>query len=584
MFVRSRSFKSGLVGLSCALSVAACGSGLDEAASDTEASETGADASDTSNTNAEPSGTSAADGGSIGPVDDDDGGGTGTAGTTSSTEQPTEGSGDTTTGGEPLPPYDTSVEWTPCPLYTYGQGTGADCADIEVPLDWTDPAGPRIDVFVKRIGNPEGDKQLWMLMGGPGAPGSGYEADAESFVNADPELVVYLPDHRGVGRSARLGCSVQEAAASEEGPSISPSEWPACLDDLQQTWGDGLAQFTTSNAARDVGWMSNKLRGDQDVHIYGASYGTYWGHRFAQLYPDGAQSLTLLGIAPPGFNFARFTEQYDEVGRAFIASCSDDPLCASKLGPDAESTMEEIMNQVDDGLCPEALAAGLDRQTLKVFFSSRLSWSWSERALVPAILYRLQRCNAQDAAVLVAAAPSMLNALAGVVGDPYFSPVLNNHVSISELWFPPIPTVQESQAAADAALFGLGSTERRVVLAPMWPAYEQDEYASEYAELDIPMLMLVGEFDPNSPKDLGQEFAEQFSGPNQHFLEIPDGMHGWESPTDEGYGCAINVFFNFIQDPTGPTLDCMGIVTPLNFGGDPGLSESFFGTLDLYEN
>ncbi len=494
------------------------------------------------------------------------------------------GEDDGTSTGEMVEPYETDIEWTPCSVQTGGGGGQAQCADIELPVDWSDPWGETLTVFVKRIGNPDGNKQLWMLMGGPGAAGSGYEGTAQSFVDADEELVVYLPDHRGVGRSSRLGCPAQEAPGSDQGLGITAAEWPACIDAVRDAWGEGLDHFSTSEAARDLGWLVEELRGEQAVHVFGGSYGTYWGHRYLQIYPEQPDSLTLLGIAPPEFDFTQFTEAYDGVGRRFMDRCSEDALCASKLGPDAQGAMEQIMDQVDAGLCPEALAMGLDRETLKVFFSAQLSWAWSERALIPAVLYRIARCNAEDVAALAGAAPQMMDPLGGLLNDPLFSRVLNNHVSISEMWHPPIPTVEQAQQAAADALFGLGSTEGRVVLADEWPTYAPDEYALEYAESDVPMLMLVGQFDPNSPPELGAEFAEHFTGEDQHFFEIPDGSHGWDSPTTEGYGCAINMFFNFVQDPQQPLLDCMGDVTPMDFGGRPGLSQSFFGTMDLYEN
>ncbi|MCH9688577.1 MAG: alpha/beta hydrolase [Deltaproteobacteria bacterium] len=440
-----------------------------------------------------------------------------------------------------------------------------------------------MSVFVKRIGNPRGDKQLWMLMGGPGAAGAGDEGNASAFADADPNLVVYLPDHRGTGRSTRLGCPVQEAAGSPAGLTITADEWPACLVAIDAVWGSALDHLGTSEAARDVGWLVQELRGTQAVHVFGSSYGTYWGHRYLQIHPDQPDSLSLLGIAPPGFDFTVFTEQYDEAGRRFMDRCSSDPFCASRLGPDARAVTEAVMNQVDAGLCPGALAAGLDRATLKLYFSALLSWSGPQRAFIPAIVYRLARCSAADVAALQAAAPQMADPLSGLLGDPLFSAALNQHVSLSEMWHPPVPTLEQAQQAAADAIFGLGSTEGRVLLSPTWPTYPHDEFVLNYAQSDVPMLMMVGEFDPNSPIELGEDFATHFGGIHQHFLEIPDGNHGFHSPTAQGYGCAINVMFNFIQDPTGPLLDCMDDVVPIAFEGSAGMAQGLFGTQDLYD-
>src|SRR5689334_21902983 len=95
-----------------------------------------------------------------------------------------------------------------CSLETGGTDRRADCASVEVPLDWKHPEGRKIPFFVKRLrGNSSAaHRQLWLLEGGPGAAGDGLDSLAADAVAKDPALDVYIPDHRGTGRSARLDC------------------------------------------------------------------------------------------------------------------------------------------------------------------------------------------------------------------------------------------------------------------------------------------------------------------------------------------------------------------------------------------
>ena len=105
------------------------------------------------------------------------------------------------------------VAWTPCPLHSEGTGTTVECATIKAPLDAAAPNGPTIDVFVKRY-RPAGGKSLralWMLQGGPGGSGYPFEGISESIATKFPDVDFYIPDHRGTGRSTRLGCPTQEA-------------------------------------------------------------------------------------------------------------------------------------------------------------------------------------------------------------------------------------------------------------------------------------------------------------------------------------------------------------------------------------
>jgi len=82
----------------------------------------------------------------------------------------------------------------------------AECATTPLPAKWSEPQGDTIDVFVKRYPARQqpANGQLWLLAGGPGLPGSIYEAFAFLIANDLPTLDIYLPDHRGTGRSMPL--------------------------------------------------------------------------------------------------------------------------------------------------------------------------------------------------------------------------------------------------------------------------------------------------------------------------------------------------------------------------------------------
>ena len=495
-------------------------------------------------------------------------------------EESGEASESGSSGGEPDEEYEAEITWEPCPLYTGSTGTEAECATVDVPADWDDIHGATLEVFVKRYGAIEGDKQLWMLMGGPGGSSRSFEASADLYTDFDEGLTVYMLDHRGTGRSTLLTCPDQEAAGSDEGRVITADETPACAEHLEATYGETLPHFNTTGAAGDLGWLIEQVRADEAVHVFGSSYGTYWANRYLQLFPDQPDSTTLLGIAPPDFSFTTFDTDFNAVGETFMDACGEDPFCAARLGPDPVATMTSIFDMVDAGHCA---AAGLDRTTLRVYFSSLLSWAGRERARIPATLYRLQRCDAADVAALSNAAPQMAEPLSGLLNDPYFSVAINRHISLSEMFDGPFPSEEEIDSWDDELLFSLSSATGRFEVYDLWPRYPKPPLDDTLAETDVPMLMLNGEFDPNSPTFGSDGVGAHFDGPNQHYFVIPDGNHGWHSPTTEGYGCAESMFFTFIQDPTEPPLDCLDIVAPLDWAGAPDDAQAFFGTDDLWD-
>ena len=128
----------------------------------------------------------------------------------------------------------------------------ADCRVWTLPLDAGRVGSPGIAIFVKRLPATAPRRGvLWLLAGGPGGAGDDLEwlADALSFLV--PDLDIYLPDHRGTGRSGRLGCAA-EGVGTPGGRRILDSERAACGAELRATWGQDLAAFTPTAAAQDL--------------------------------------------------------------------------------------------------------------------------------------------------------------------------------------------------------------------------------------------------------------------------------------------------------------------------------------------
>lgn len=483
------------------------------------------------------------------------------------------------------------VTWAPCPLYYDGRaGPSAECTTIDVPLRWADRAGPEVGIFVQRLrGAGPIRGQLWLLNGGPGGSGADFDEWMQAFAELDPTLDVYTVDHRGTGRSARLGCPEQESAASDSGFYLTAAETGPCYDAAYAEWGDDLAAFTTTAAARDVGHLieRNAVPG-QDVFVYGVSYGTYWAHRYLQLFPDQATGVVLDSIAPPTQDFVGYDRAFNQVGRDFMDLCSADVVCAGKLGADAWQAVGALFADLGRGHCPELVEDwGIDGPSLRSILGILLT-SGETRTYIPALVYRMARCAPGD----VEAIGTLLTLFFGdeaelTYYDTLGSDALFYNVAMSELW-PESPPSDDAIIAEQAKLF-MGTGLSAEMARASWTPYLDDEHVGAWATTETPLLMMNGDLDPQTPLAVARELASHFEGEHQWFITVPRAAHAVTVRTPvadpDDIQCGMQLLLSFLADPTTePDRSCLADIPPERFVGDPELNRLVFGTPDLWEN
>lgn len=297
------------------------------------------------------------------------------------------GCGSDALGGRNLGDPQDELNFLECARFTNGDFGGAECAVPRLPLFHADPEGESIPISLKRVPATQKRRgQLWLLNGGPGVAASAYDWLADMMALALPDLDVYVPEHRGIGASARLDCPSFSAT--------SPESLEDCGRSLSVSHGASLAAFRTTEAARDVAWLIDQTRNPGDiVFVHGASYGASWLHRLLLIAPhavDAAlfESPTRIPYQDGAVEFARAT---DEAGRALMNLCAQDPVCALHLGPDPYAEIEAIWKNIDQ--C-EPLARpplGLLGQTMSFALAD-----FRLRRTIPAFFYRVARCEPGD--------------------------------------------------------------------------------------------------------------------------------------------------------------------------------------------
>jgi pimeloyl-ACP methyl ester carboxylesterase len=298
--------------------------------------------------------------------------------------------------------YGQKLGWHAC-------GAGFQCASMLVPIDYSAPAGGTLEIAVIRKRSTAAHRgSLIVNPGGPGGSGVEFARDCASCfrgLTTHYDLVGFDP--RGVGGSRPIRCltSAQLTAYFNLPPFPHTSaQRTQTLRSAKQLadgcWkrnGSYLAHVGTIDAARDMDVLRAAV-GDKKLTYYGASYGTFLGAKYAQLFPTHIRALVLDGAVNPAED--TITADVTQAGgfetdlRDFIAWCVRNgscPLGSSTSG--AFKGLDNLAAQITDQ--PESkagrvLGAGLFWIGLAAGFYESSNWPYLRTALRQA-----QQGNAQ---------------------------------------------------------------------------------------------------------------------------------------------------------------------------------------------
>lgn len=489
-------------------------------------------------------------------------------------ERGPEGSGGT--GGEPddggtIQATIGSIDWTDC----QASGYAFLCAEIDVPLNWDDAESQRISFFVRKLPTRAATHkgQLWLFVGGPGYGGSSILPIAPYFSSLGFD--VYVPDYRGVGRSTPLACTGDSMSA-------------ACKLELWDRFGEGLRFFSTTDAATDIGRTIEATRElGEKVFVYGSSYGTFLGNRYLTLFPDQADGAILDGICPAtGCNIHQDLN-LNLVAKRVFDLCGQDAACSGKLGTDPWATLGDLQRRLASGHCPD-FAGPYGAQALSLILSTTVDHR-DGAAVALASAYRLDRCSPDDAV----AVRKLLEEIAPRTFDPVAnaprSDFLYAQILLSEFWDEGLESEDLIDELANLYVApGYGYTLASMRDEWLTPFYETPAELYRWADVSIPVLLINGTLDAQTPEWDLVGIQDAFSRYGQSYVEIPFGAHGglWEGRAFNAMGtCGFKMVSEFLQSPYRKVdTSCLAGLEVLDLEGDRLPAVNLFGTTDLWEN
>jgi len=262
--------------------------------------------------------------------------------------------------------YQQRVDWQQC-----DQG---ECARVWVPLDYAEPDGKAITVEMAKHAA-SGSSTLGTLFINPGGPG----VSGVDFTTANP-LDASLTSHydvvgfdpRGVGESTPIDCLGDSDLDAYIAADPSP-ETPEAIHQVEDIWshyvqgckersGPLLGHVSTVDVARDLDVM-RALVGDDTLHYFGFSYGTYIGATYAGLFPDKVGRMVLDGAVDPEASPLRTqilqTKGFETALTAYLQDCVNQGNCP--VGDTVAAGKKTIENLLADiAISPLPTQSGRD--------------------------------------------------------------------------------------------------------------------------------------------------------------------------------------------------------------------------------
>lgn len=482
-----------------------------------------------------------------------------------------------------------AFDWGACPEMFQSRDGQNLCTLAQVPLDWEDPEGEQIEVLISKheanSGNSKG--QIWLLQGGPGGSGSFFVGQFDSTLAPFIEdYDLYILEHRGVGWSTHLGCS--------NPPSLNyQAYWQACFDDLYEQWGEGLYDFNTTSAAKDLDYViaKSKVLDWLPSHVYGVSYGSFWAQRFSQIAPTGAQSIILDSVFPAnGTGLDLWDENFNKVFTQLSNYCDQDTLCSSKFHGETERTIRTLVERVyDREHCPDLAFIRDELQILATLATMRSV----EQILMPAY-YRLARCNGDDVVALNNVHKFVLKGMGRQLlelpaKDPKSnSQVISRLISNNELNDVQRDLIERLAFCKDAVTcYPTFLLMQKSIDKTIWGNRYSDEYVYKNMSHYMPTLALNGDVDPQTPHYDIPFLQAAFTNINQRYVEFAQAEHGIIFVTHMNEGnetCGAKVMLSFMENLwSQPDTHCLNNMKGLNFAAKEFESLVLFGSADAYD-
>ena len=445
-------------------------------------------------------------------------------------------------------------------------GDGLEDGYLEVPLDWDDPDGDTISLYVVRHRAVDTDRRIGSLLvnpGGPGFGGSGLAYGADSIYGQDvlDRFDIVGWDPRGTGYSEPYVDCIDDYDtyfALDSSPDTDAERTELVdgardfADACARKNGDLLAHLSTADTARDMNAIREALEEDR-ISYFGFSYGSELGATWATMFPDTVRAVVLDGAVDPTVDYFHQNVQqaagFEAAFDTFLAQCAAEPACAFHNDGDPAGAFDELHAAIEtrpyDGDDPTR-----PRVTDGVLVTA-IAQSMYDQAMWPELEQALADLQAGDGTAIIE-----LYDLYYGYSDGSWDDGLEAYFAIGCLDDPGSTGpddlfAKEAELAAAAPRLGR-SWLGELAICSVWPEPPVSPVVITGAGAG-PILVMGTTGDPATPLDGTRRMAQALE--DGHLVVVAADQH-------TGYGvnrCGDTVVDAYLVDPTAPLddeIDC----------------------------
>ncbi|MFI1394097.1 alpha/beta hydrolase [Streptomyces sp. NPDC020681] len=421
------------------------------------------------------------------------------------------------------PYYAQQLKWRGCGV------PGFECSTMKAPLDYAKPGGESVQLAVARKKATGPGKRLGSLQVNPGGPGASAVEYLQGYagigypapVRARYDMVAVDP--RGVARSEPVECLTGKQMDAYTQVDQTPDDtaetnrlatsFKGFATGCERRSGEVLPHVSTVDAARDMDILRAVL-GDEKLNYVGASYGTFLGATYAELFPSRTGRLVLDGAMDPSLPARQLNREqtagFETAFQSFAADCIRQPDCplGTTSVADASRRLKAFFTELDAKPVPtgESRPLGESLATTGVVAAMYDEGAW------PQLREALTSAMAGDGAGLLALADSYYER----GDDGSYANLMFANAAVNCLDLPPAfndPKAVESALPAfekAAPVFGRGFAWASLNCG-YWPTPATGKPHRIEAKGAAPILVVGTTRDPATPYKWAQGLAGQLS-------------------------------------------------------------------------